>query len=1517
MVEEYRKLQKKIPQSFSALFAPHLERVNHHFQPGLFTLSWSSVNIEGLLHQANTAVKKLEDIFNKVSDIKRNVIEKSLEEICYYDLYPVDEITNGPKDPTEENHGTAANLKNTKLTSNSWIHKSSRKLQPVSVSSETASNCCSEEIINQVFESLSDDLYNAVYTCVCRSLITLAQLTGCDMENLASELSVIFMQNNKDTKEESVESEFISRSHLESIKKLVTTSYTGAQRLRFKLMLSFKIPNITIDPPAEVAEEAFRQAVISILSISDSFTWWAGVKKGKSFNVLMTEDEPLRHVVNHILNMVNDLKPVVKKQVFTLSSYDFLWSDDMYRQSEEFLAGNPGLTTIQKEVQRFVDLEHKIKECPETVQLGCICLDYSLIKDTLRGFAGSWKSHYANILHQQFKQTLLSVVQYRENVWQQLTTPVQSLEQLHSCITLLEEVQDMENKIDDVYRPIEIMYEQLRSYQLRIPREEVTEVDNLRYKWTELLNLTYVVKETLLMKKEDIFKQELDKQVKSFVVEVIQFRNSFDTQGPAAPGVKPEEAVTRLHDFKQKYQVFDAKRKTLNSVQRLFNIVPKAFPELDRTGKDLQLLGTLYILFQKFIDFDLIFRNTLWAEVDLSKSNKEIEQYWSECLIWNDKLKDWDAYNEMAREVKFYVDIFPLLHELKSKEIRNRHWLQVMSVTGSSFPLEANVLKVSHILDIELLKFQVELMSIAKVAKKEMDFEIQMRKVEEEWSEQVLSFTPYKNRGLVLLVKEDALKLLEELENAQILLAQMLTSKEIDPLREEATTWAEKLKRVSEVLELWVEVQDLWQNLEQAFSNVIIIKCCCMGDVAKEVLLRHFYQEMEICFSSLSSYLGRTRQAFSRFYFLSDLDLLSVLSRPHDIKYLQNHFRSLFGGVLSIDVEVLEEEQCTSTEDEFVELSLPNLDFLSVRSGNEGWLSVGQRSTTYVTDTESLFQRSLKSAGVSHERKHSITYIEPVKRMNAVAVRAHASEMLQLEEQVAIASGVGVWLSQLQETICRSLNTKIYQVIEDIIHGMAMDEWIQKQSLHLRDVMETLLSQKNIDTSDFDWQKLTRFYLKEDDGIQRHEINILDAWYTYGCEFYGAQIPIIMNPVTEKCFLKISQMLQQVSGVVLEGEHGVGKSETIKGLAYLLGKFLFFFTCSSTTEASAIRRVLTGTAADGCWSCFDDFDLLSKNTVSVFMHGASELYDSLKATLDKNGLQDEYKIVPNPNCSLFLTVSGSSGCQDLSSHMQAVFRAVSLVVPNHTVLLKARLTSLGFKNTKALATRLQLISELLKEQLPEEYHHHFSFKSMTEVIYRACQRRELEKITNGQSSRWDLEGGRLSRSSSVASYQHFTNVSSPAPSLKTGNSTDRNRKSNSSNPALVAAKESHALIADALQDVIGPRMADHSSLVFKHIIGDVFMGMHDTSGVLQISHKELERAILVKAEESKLFPHSPWLNKVKQLFNLSLVNTGKQILQSIFHIQRKLIICLCGPEEKINNFIMKVVLVAEDPHLIT
>ena len=78
-----------------------------------------------------------------------------------------------------------------------------------------------------------------------------------------------------------------------------------------------------------------------------------------------------------------------------------------------------------------------------------------------------------------------------------------------------------------------------------------------------------------------------------------------------------------------------------------------------------------------------------------------------------------------------------------------------------------------------LLSFRnrAEMEEICRSASRELELEIKLRMTEEEWTEQVLNFKHYKKRGPMFLDKTFTERLLEQLEDAQALLAQMLTSR--------------------------------------------------------------------------------------------------------------------------------------------------------------------------------------------------------------------------------------------------------------------------------------------------------------------------------------------------------------------------------------------------------------------------------------------------------------------------------------------------------------------------------------------------------------------------------------------------------------------------------------------------------------------------------------------------------------------------------------------------------------------
>jgi dynein heavy chain len=481
--------------------------------------------------------------------------------------------------------------------------------------------------------------------------------------------------------------------------------------------------------------------------------------------------------------------------------------------------------SIKNEVERLVRIENNVQSVPDFINIGPVCLKTDPIKISLKSFSFAWKSRYASKLHDFAKTKLKNAIEYRENIKKRLNINVQTLEQLNDALKLIEELSDMENKIDKIYFPIENLYDDLKRYDIVLDRDELDEVYNLRLNWLDLMKSAENVRILLLHDKRNALEQELDKQVKTFVVEVIRFRNLFDAQGPCVHGIEPDEAVRRLGEFQIQYDNHDMRRKTLDSISILFGLQCKPFAELDKTGDELLLLNQLYAVYQKFLNFDKHFKLTLWSEIDLIVSIEQIDLFWLEFCNLPAKLQEnWDAYYELENSLVKYRSILPILLLLNNKEIRNRHWLQVMQVTKSTFILESSQFRLNDIMDIGLELYKLEIEEICKSAKKEQELENKMRTIEEEWNEQVLNFTNYKEYGEVCLDKDYTMRLLEQLDDAQESLVLMLSSKYVQPLRDEVSTWSEKLKTIAEVLELWIEVQDLWINMECVFSNPQIIR---------------------------------------------------------------------------------------------------------------------------------------------------------------------------------------------------------------------------------------------------------------------------------------------------------------------------------------------------------------------------------------------------------------------------------------------------------------------------------------------------------------------------------------------------------------------------------------------------------------------------------------------------------------------------------------------------------------------
>lgn len=85
-----------------------------------------------------------------------------------------------------------------------------------------------------------------------------------------------------------------------------------------------------------------------------------------------------------------------------------------------------------------------------------------------------------------------------------------------------------------------------------------------------------------------------------------------------------------------------------------------------------------------------------------------------------------------------------------------------------------------------------------------------------------------------------------------------------------------------------------------------------------------------------------------------------------------------------------------------------------------------------------------------------------------------------------------------------------------------------------------------------------------------------NAKFLYGFEYLGVQDRLVQTPLTDRCYLTMTQALEARLGGSPFGPAGTGKTESVKALGNQLGRFVLVFNCDETFDFQAMGRIFVG-----------------------------------------------------------------------------------------------------------------------------------------------------------------------------------------------------------------------------------------------------------------------------------------------------------------------------------------------------
>eukprot|EP00327_Prymnesium_parvum_P015469 CAMPEP_0113281722 /NCGR_PEP_ID=MMETSP0008_2-20120614/28451_1 /TAXON_ID=97485 /ORGANISM="Prymnesium parvum" /LENGTH=3313 /DNA_ID=CAMNT_0000132155 /DNA_START=19 /DNA_END=9960 /DNA_ORIENTATION=- /assembly_acc=CAM_ASM_000153 len=780
--------------------------------------------------------------------------------------------------------------------------------------------------------------------------------------------------------------------------------------------------------------------------------------------------------------------------------------------------------------------------------------------------------------------------------------------------------------------------------------------------------------------------------------------------------------------------------------------------------------------------------------------------------------------SELAR----FREMAPVLRHVRGDVFQPEHWrsllnklkLEKMSIDKLclSHFLESSKALVDHAEEFKVLAAR----AVGEVAIREAIQEVNV------WSQETsFTLTEHDENGRQTPLIKDWKDLTTSVSDLQSLLSSLKDSPFFGAFADTVTQYESKLTLLDSVLAQLNPIQRKWVYLEPIFGrgampheqgrfkrvdeefrsimlgigeNPLVFSLLRVPQLSET--LSAILDQLERCQKALSDFLEDKRQRFPRFYFIGDDDLLEILGQAKNPTVIQSHLKKLFAGIHK--VQFSENNSSITAMCSLDGEVVPLQKAVPVTDSVESWLQLlnTMMRSTLTAATNHVLESGKLDIGDTPSQVLCLAEIVSFTRDAEAALQSGRQGVSVLKAEL---------MRRLQEytsygTEDKLLQLKVKALVLDLIHNM--------------DVCDQLNDAHTTNVNDWQWRKQLRYYADKGAVVMRMVASQFD--YTY--EYQGNTPKLVHTPLTDKCYLTLTQAMFMGYGGNPYGPAGTGKTESVKALGAAFGRQVLVFNCDEGIDSKSMCRIFIGLVKCGAWGCFDEFNRLLPDQLSEISQQIQIIQAAIKGrqpSVDLLGTTTQVDF----NAGIFITMNpagkGYGGRSKLPDNLKALFRAVAMSKPDNELIAEVMMYSEGFTHAKALAAKLVAVFQLSKQLLSPQQHYDWGLRALKTILRVGGQimADEKRKLQPGESTTLELEEQVLIRSLRINTLSKLTHGDTGA---------------------------------------------------FNALIGDVFPG----AKVSDVAYDELEAAVKAVLTEEKLEELPLQLKKIMQFYEATMQRMG-------------------------------------------
>ncbi|XP_031144859.1 dynein heavy chain domain-containing protein 1 [Sander lucioperca] len=433
---------------------------------------------------------------------------------------------------------------------------------------------------------------------------------------------------------------------------------------------------------------------------------------------------------------------------------------------------------------------------------------------------------------------------------------------------------------------------------------------------------------------------------------------------------------------------------------------------------------------------------------------------------------------------------------------------------------------------------------------------------------------------------------------------------------------------------------------------------------------------MEAISNQMVDFLETFCEQFPRLWFLSDREVIQLLSFHPTPFTLQPFVRKCFKGIrwLEVDCEIPSNTRGVknwgATSQSHREMKVlgffgslqEHITFLSPLEPNPNalvWLCVFEKQLKLT-----MLQRMKQCAIVRNQLEPPSQYMASDKEVGNILfhiaerrkIVVPALDLLsEYPLQCLLVAEEAVWcntvLQAFQESGPATLsNIKAYnsaklknlgRSIRDGVTGAKRESLVSKYMMmclralvqltmkHAQQLSRLMEVQCGLESS-FEWLSLMKYHINSEDlSLKANEptccVDVLGHRLQYDYEYFGPEDWVMMHtPSTDRATLGILLALTSYRCGFVSGPCMSGKKTTVVQLGKALGRQVVDMQCCPSIRPGVVQRMLLGALQTGAWLLLDSVDLLTQGVLSSLGQNLVDIHQSFsELTIHKNQRMNE------------------------------------------------------------------------------------------------------------------------------------------------------------------------------------------------------------------------------------------------------------------------------------------------------